>query len=244
MGPNPGTGALFVAQNYTSRDIYNQLYSEIMSLQRKPGAVLRENALCEEFGVSRTPIRSVLQELRIAGLIEVTPYKSTHVTRLDFDTISQQIYLRVAVETAVLLDFCELCTPEQVEQLKARNNALRRLVAQPDPAPEVFYHLDSCLHEYWFTATGKDQLWELIQTNQNSYSRFRMLDLVEARNFQEIVEEHDALLQAIADKDTDRVKALCSRHLYGGVTRLGQELSTKFADYFVPGTRWPDPVHK
>ncbi len=233
-----------MAQNYTSRDIYNQLYSEIMSLQRKPGAVLRENALCEEFGVSRTPIRSVLQELRIAGLIEVTPYKSTNVTRLDFNTISQQIYLRVAVETAVLLDFCEFCTPEQVEQLKGRNNALRRLIAQPNPAPDAFYHLDGCLHEYWFTATGKDQLWELIQTNQNSYSRFRMLDLVEARNFGQIVDEHEALLQAIADKDTDRVKALCSRHLYGGVTRLGHELPTKFADYFVPGTRWPEPAHK
>ena len=233
-----------MAQNYTSRDIYNQLYREIMSLQRKPGAVLRENALCEEFGVSRTPIRSVLQELRIAGLIEVTPYKSTNVTRLDFNTISQQIYLRVAVETAVLLDFCEFCTPEQVEQLKGRNNALRRLIAQPNPAPDAFYHLDGCLHEYWFTATGKDQLWELIQTNQNSYSRFRMLDLVEARNFGQIVDEHEALLQAIADKDTDRVKALCSRHLYGGVTRLGHELPTKFADYFVPGTRWPEPAHK
>ena len=98
-------------KNYNSRDIYRQLYEEIMTLQRKPGAVLRENALCEEFGVSRTPIRSVLQELRIAGLIEVTPYKSTRVTQLDFDTISQQIYLRVAVETAVLLDFCAICTP-------------------------------------------------------------------------------------------------------------------------------------
>lgn len=233
-----------MTQNYTSRDIYNQLYNEIMSLQRKPGAVLRENALCEEFGVSRTPIRSVLQELRIAGLIEVTPYKSTHVTRLDFDTISQQIYLRVAVETAVLLDFCELCTPEQMEQLHTRNNALRRLTLQPDPAPEAFYHLDGCLHEYWFTATGKDQLWELIQTNQNSYSRFRMLDLVEARNFDEIVSEHDDLLRAIAARDTAQVRDLCSKHLYGGVTRLGQELPTKFADYFVPGTHWPDPVHK
>ena len=71
-----------------------------------------------------------------------------------------------------------------------------------------------------------------------------MLDLVEARNFDEIVTEHDALLQAIAEKDTDRVRAVCSKHLYGGVTRLGQELPTKFADYFVPGTRWPDPAHR
>ncbi len=229
-------------KNYNSRDIYRQLYEEIMTLQRKPGAVLRENALCEEFGVSRTPIRSVLQELRIAGLIEVTPYKSTRVTQLDFDTISQQIYLRVAVETAVLLDFCAICTPEQMDQLKSRNNALRRLAAQPNPAPAAFYHLDGCLHECWFTATHKDQLWQLIQTNQNSYSRFRMLDLVEARNYGEIISEHDALLQAIEHRQTDEVKALCAKHLYGGVARLGHELPTRLADYFVPGTQWPDQL--
>ena len=59
-----------MTKTYTRHDIYEQLYGEIMTLQRKPGSTLRENALCEEFGVSRTPIRSVLQELRIAGLIE------------------------------------------------------------------------------------------------------------------------------------------------------------------------------
>ena len=228
-----------MTKTYTRHDIYEQLYGEIMTLQRKPGSTLRENALCEEFGVSRTPIRSVLQELRIAGLIEVTPYKSTRVTRLDFDTISQQIYLRVAVETAVLLDFFDVCTPEQMQQLYARNQALRRQAEHPTPDPAAFYRMDGRLHEFWFIATGKNQLWQLIQTNQNSYSRFRMLDLVEARNFAEIVNEHDALLQAVERRDADAVRALCAQHLYGGVTRLGDALPTKFADYFVPGTRWP-----
>ena len=228
-----------MTKTYTRHDIYEQLYGEIMTLQRKPGSTLRENALCEEFGVSRTPIRSVLQELRIAGLIEVTPYKSTRVTRLDFDTISQQIYLRVAVETAVLLDFFDVCTPEQMQQLYARNQALRRQAEQPTPDPAAFYRMDGRLHEFWFIATGKNQLWQLIQTNQNSYSRFRMLDLVEARNFAEIVNEHDALLQAVERRDADAVRTLSAQHLYGGVTRLGDALPTKFADYFVLGTRWP-----
>ena len=80
-------------QAFSSHDIFQTLYQQIMLLELKPGSTLRENALCEQFGVSRTPVRSVLQELRIAGLIEVTPYKSTRVTQLDFDTISQQIYL-------------------------------------------------------------------------------------------------------------------------------------------------------
>ena len=92
-------------QAFSSHDIFQTLYQQIMLLELKPGSTLRENALCEQFGVSRTPVRSVLQELRIAGLIEVTPYKSTRVTQLDFDTISQQIYLRNAVESAVMTDF-------------------------------------------------------------------------------------------------------------------------------------------
>ena len=181
-----------------------------------------------------------MQELRIAGLIEVTPYKSTRVTQLDFDTISQQIYLRNAVESAVMTDFAAACTPEQLAQLKTRNDALRRLAAHPHPDPRMFYELDSRLHESWFLATGKDQLWQLIQTSQNSYSRFRMLDLVAVGNFGDIVAEHDVLLDAIARNDTAAIRAQCSRHLYGGVMRLGEELSTKYADYFVSGTHWPD----
>ena len=98
-------------QAFSSHDIFQTLYQQIMLLELKPGSTLRENALCEQFGVSRTPVRSVLQELRIAGLIEVTPYKSTRVTQLDFDTISQQIYLRNAVESAVMTDFAAACTP-------------------------------------------------------------------------------------------------------------------------------------
>ena len=61
-------------QAFSSHDIFQTLYQQIMLLELKPGSTLRENALCEQFGVSRTPVRSVLQELRIAGLIEVTPY--------------------------------------------------------------------------------------------------------------------------------------------------------------------------
>ena len=122
-------------QAFSSHDIFQTLYQQIMLLELKPGSTLRENALCEQFGVSRTPVRSVLQELRIAGLIEVTPYKSTRVTQLDFDTISQQIYLRNAVESAVMTDFAAACTPEQLAQLKTRNDALRRLAAQPHPDP-------------------------------------------------------------------------------------------------------------
>ena len=229
-----------MAQSFSSHDIYQTLYSEIMTLQLKPGDTLRENALCERFGVSRTPIRSVLQELRINGLVEVTPYKSTHVTRLDLDTISQQIYLRVAVEGAVLVDFSAVCTQEQLGALRARNDTMRRVAAQPAPMPEQFYQMDSRMHAFWFAAMHKDHIWQQIQYSQNSYSRFRMLDLVETGNFAEIVAEHDELLRAIESRDADSIRGVIRHHLYGGAARLGREGPQKFEGYFVPGTQWPD----
>lgn len=39
-------------QAFSSHDIFQTLYQQIMLLELKPGSTLRENALCEQFGVS------------------------------------------------------------------------------------------------------------------------------------------------------------------------------------------------
>lgn len=122
-------------QAFSSHDIFQTLYQQIMLLELKPGSTLRENALCEQFGVSRTPVRSVLQELRIAGLIEVTPYKSTRVTQLDFDTISQQIYLRNAVESAVMTDFAAASHPRTAGPAENPQRCFAPPGGPPPPRP-------------------------------------------------------------------------------------------------------------
>ena len=90
---------------YSSREIFRILEEEILSLKIAPGESLSENELCERFGVSRSPIRSVLQELRLCDLVSITPYKRTQVTRMNFNIINQIIYQRIAVETFVLGGF-------------------------------------------------------------------------------------------------------------------------------------------
>ena len=62
------------------------------------------------------------------------------------------------------------------------------------------------------------------------------------RHIEALMKANDSLKDAIARRDAGAIRAECARHLYGGVTRLGEELSTKFADYFVPGSHWPAPV--
>ncbi len=217
----------------TSSDaIYQVLEKEIIDLAIKPGSSISESELCNRFHVSRTPIRSVLQRLQENGLVNITPYKGTTVTLLDFDIINQIIYQRVAVETMVIRDFMSICNPMLLEKIRY---AVRRseILIEGDFEVSDFYDIDSQMHEIWFHETNKPYLWDLIQKSQSNYSRFRMLDIVEVHNFKEIVSEHRELLDIIKRKDVPAIEPLLSKHLYGGITRLGCRLYTEFKDYFV-----------
>lgn len=221
-----------------SREIFETLESEILSLKWKPGESLSENALCERFGVSRSPIRSVLQELRLCGLVTVEPYRGTYVTRMDLDIINQIIYQRVAVETFVLEDFCAHHDELEMQKLYFLNKRLSDFSGQKPLDAADFYKLDGQLHEVWFVSTRKKYLWDCIQRSDQHYTRFRMLDIVQlgSKSYAEITREHAAIFEAIERKDTAAFRPILKKHLFGGVTRLGDLLLGDLRDYFTDGT--------
>ena len=53
----------------TAEDVYQTLRSEILTLRIRPGEMLPENMLVSRFGLSRTPIRSIIVRLSQEGLI-------------------------------------------------------------------------------------------------------------------------------------------------------------------------------
>lgn len=217
---------------YSSREIFRILEEEILTLRIAPGETLSENELCERFGVSRSPIRSVLQELRLCDLVSITPYKRTQVTRMNFNIISQIIYQRVAVETFVLEDFMRISNILELERIRHIHGTMLSLIRSEGFTPREFYELDSKLHETWFNATRKEYLWECIRNSNCHYTRFRMLDIVEIKNFAQIVEEHDAIVKALEAGDAAAIRPLMQKHLFGGITRLGKLLFSDLKDYF------------
>ncbi|MGO1119178.1 GntR family transcriptional regulator [Rhodovibrionaceae bacterium A322] len=85
----PTTEGLVIPQpKATAEEIYVTLRDRICLLSYPPGLILRETELAEEFGVSRTPLRAVLQRLAHGGLIESRDGVGTVVTDLD----DQQVY--------------------------------------------------------------------------------------------------------------------------------------------------------
>lgn len=75
--------------------IYKAVRERISLLEYPPGAMLSEAEIAAEFGVSRTPVRRVLQRLDFEGLVSIKNGVGTIVTDVDLKTFKEIYNLRM-----------------------------------------------------------------------------------------------------------------------------------------------------
>ena len=217
-------------------ELYHILEDEICTLKILPGEALSENQLCKRFGVSRTPIRSVLQRLEQNGFVQIIPCKGTIVTPINLDIVDQIAYQRTAVESMVLRDFIQVCSPKEYIEIKHKYDLLEEM-AQTMTDPEnvdinAFLMLDLEMHAIWFRSMNKWYIWQSLTKPQPDYSRFTRLDVVRANNVPDVLSEHREILRVIREKDVDAIEPLIRHHLYGGLRRMGTQLyAEKYKSY-------------
>jgi DNA-binding GntR family transcriptional regulator len=82
MSSNPGEKAGNTCSSLTD-EAYAALEERIVTLGMPPGADVSEQALCNDIGLGRTPVREALQRLAREGLVAVLPRKGIRVTETD-----------------------------------------------------------------------------------------------------------------------------------------------------------------
>ena len=76
-----------LSKNALSEKIFESLRDRIVHMEYPPGTALSEKDLCEEFGVSRTPLREAIRRLEDMKLVNALPRYGTYVTPLDIHEI-------------------------------------------------------------------------------------------------------------------------------------------------------------
>jgi DNA-binding GntR family transcriptional regulator len=87
--------------SFRFQTLYREIRDRICLLQYPPGAMLSENKLAAEFGVSRTPIRRVLQRLEFEGLVVSKQGIGTLVTIVDLQYLKEVYALRLKLAEAI-----------------------------------------------------------------------------------------------------------------------------------------------
>ncbi len=200
-----------------SPQIIEYLRDRILSLELSPGTVLSRTALQQHFGISQTPVRDALLKLEEEGLVTVYPQYATLVSRVNLSKVRQVHFMRRAIEADIVKHLATHHTPAQIEELRAANDKVRDHARQDDHG--AFLLADKAFHHTMFKQADVELVWPVIQTNSGHLDRLRRLNLPNV-GMAHVVEQHDAIIDAIAQGEPARADAALREHLANTLKRL------------------------
>lgn len=209
--------------------VYAALRQAIVRGELEPGRRLSENELAGELGVSRTPVREALARLRDDGLVNVVPQLGTFVSPISWQAVGDAQFIREALECAAVRQAAEAATDEDVGRLHENLESQERSRAAKDF--EAFYVLDDDFHRALCDLSGHPTVWRVSERAKSHLNRIRRLSLGLPNYLPQMIEEHRAVVAAVAEQDADEAEALLRHHLRM-VLREVPSLRSKYPSYF------------
>ncbi|MEP4198571.1 MAG: GntR family transcriptional regulator [Aliishimia sp.] len=209
--------------------VYTALRDAILSMHFEPGTVLRKGVLCEQMGVSRSPVAEALGRLSSDGLVDIVPQSATRVSRFSVPELIEESFLREAIEVAAVGKVARERSDEQLTKL-SRNLRLQSLLLE-DKDFDGFFETDLEFHELILAFTGFPKVAVAAGQMSLQLNRARMLILPEQGRPAGAVAEHQVIFDAIRDQDVDLAKSAMSLHLGQLITRI-HPLEGQHPEYF------------
>lgn len=198
--------------------VHGSLRHAILNLHVQPGQALRKPEICTALGVSRSPVAEAVARLAIEGLVEVVPQSGTFVARFSMPEIREGAFLREALEVAAVARVAGSIDDAQVAQLRGIFSQQTALVGAGDIAG--FYAEDAAMHEAILSFTGFRRAALLAETAWVHVNRARRLLLPEPGRVQATLDEHEAIVVALAARDGGRAVKATRHHLRQLLARL------------------------
>lgn len=196
---------------HTRGHVYAALRDSIVTAEFHPGQRLSESDLAERFGVSRTPVREALVRLRDDRLVEIVPQLGTYVTRISHEAVGDAQFVRESLECAAVRLAAQRASAEDLEALDAILERQHEAHQAADVAR--FYVFDDELHRSLCDLSGHGIAWSLSQRASGHLNRIRRLSMTLPAYIDEMIEEHQAVIDAVRRKQPDEAESALRKHL-------------------------------
>lgn len=213
-----------------SAQIFEFIRDAIISMEFEPGQMIPETALAEQFGVSRTPVREALIKLANIGFVDVLPQRGTYVSKFSMDKILEARFIREALELAVIAHVAENADDELVEECE--DILAEQRVAAENDNPLLFQKLDDQFHQALSRRTGYHRVTQLIESEKAHMDRVRNLSLHISGQYHHVLEQHNAIIDAIKARDPEAARDAMGVHMQD-VYKVLTLIPKEHPEYFV-----------
>jgi DNA-binding GntR family transcriptional regulator len=201
--------------------VYASIRDKILVLELLPGAMIDKAALCEKFGVSRSPVSEALARLQSDGLVEILPQRGTRVARIRMADLIQSMFLRRVLEVETVRTIAKTISDETISKLSL-NIGYQNLAAANNQTGEL-HRLDVEYHETLIDQLGFQKVKDVIGTATSNLHRVRRLLSTPGQysdrllsspvRHADTIREHKDILSGLQERNPDRAAEAMERHL-------------------------------
>lgn len=173
------------------------------------GEQLSEAALALNLGVSKTPVREALLQLKRDGLVDIQPQRGTFVFALAPDELLELTAFRQMIETEALAIAMRRDREALVRALK--DNLSRMPKRGSDP--RQVHALDTEFHETIVRASGNRHVADAYALVGHRIEALRYRLPVDNEDVEHCQQNHRKLVARIAAGDVRRAQALLREHI-------------------------------
>ena len=188
------------------------------------GQPLRQDAIAEQLGVSRIPVREALRQLDAEGLVTFSPHRGAVVSTLSLQEISELFELRAAIEG----DLIRRAVPNMSSDDHARAKEILSAYEQSLRAGEVavWGALNWKFHSTLYAPSRRPFTLTVLHKLHQHSDRYLRMQLALTHGETRAKDEHRAIAAAAKKGDAVLAARLMREHILGAGRSLVSFLET------------------
>jgi DNA-binding GntR family transcriptional regulator len=197
-----------------STEIFTSLKERIIHWEYPPAHRFTEEELCDEFGVSRSPVREALQMLVENGLVMKEAYRGYSVRQPDLEEIHDLYDVRLALEFFVIEWLTSHGIPDA--EWKQLRDTWQNILEHLPQRTADFAENDESFHEELAARTGNKALVQYLRNIDERLHFVRTTDITTPERLSATCQQHLKILDAVKDGNVDRAREAVRENIENG----------------------------
>ena len=202
---------LITKKNTRTEILLSEIENLIVNGSMVPGQRLDEMVLAKKYGVSRTPVREAIRALTAIGLVQNTGRQGSQVAKLSISMLIEMFELMAVLEGMCAQLAARRATKNELIEMHKTHQLLERTFEKG--THKEFYDVNLKFHDQLYNASHTQYLAEETLRLRRRLSPYRMRVTFQPGRMSSTLEEHNKILIAINNGESELAKNEAISHL-------------------------------
>jgi DNA-binding GntR family transcriptional regulator len=203
-----------IKRHTVTSSVAEELRRRIVSGEYAGGEQIRQEAVADELGVSRIPIREALLQLESEGLVVIHTHEGAVVASLSPEDAIDLFEARMILESMLVKKAIEAATPADVARIGACLSEYEKAVKN-GADPETLSRLNWAFHTAMCEPANRPRMMAIVVSLYTATDRYLRLQINRPGAKAKALKDHREIFEAYEGKRGAAVGKLIKAHIMG-----------------------------